>query len=364
MASSSTEFPSVALQAALAQAIATGTFSDTAYYLFTRRLNSSANHGKVGIPRAVYASSTVMQAAGQHFRGQLSAGFSSTNEVLRETDEYGYESDSDLEDEEWEDELVTASSGLSSPSSKGKEKASELEAKLAEEGEEIDLGLQPIVSVERMVTPQLKHTVIITDVAADTWQAMINYIYTGKIYFAPLRSQGTESRLQAIERHTNDHPYGPPLCSPKSIYRLADKVGLLSLQKLAEQDIKNKILNMSILEEVFSKFSSRYPDILKIEVERIFTHGLSPNDMLLLQQKIKSVALGELPHATNAMMGLLERLPLGSGIPAPSNGYEYRDADVCDDIWEDKKGDKNPEVDKPAYARPSTPPKSKKVKRY
>ena len=56
------------------------------------------------------------------------------------------------------------------------------------------------------------------------WEALLFYVYTGKIAFAPLRSEGTEERMSAIKQHEHDHPHQPPLVSPKSVYRLADKV--------------------------------------------------------------------------------------------------------------------------------------------
>lgn len=60
------EFPSAALKEALIVALADCAFNDTAYYLFSRRTAS----GKVGGPRAVYANSSVMKAAAEHFRAR------------------------------------------------------------------------------------------------------------------------------------------------------------------------------------------------------------------------------------------------------------------------------------------------------
>ena len=56
------------------------------------------------------------------------------------------------------------------------------------------------------------------------WEALLFYVYTGKIAFAPLRSEGAEERTSAMKQHEHDHPHQPPLVSPKSVYRLADKV--------------------------------------------------------------------------------------------------------------------------------------------
>ena len=111
----STEFPIASLQEALAASITSGSFTDTAYYLFSRR----TVNGRVGHPRAVYASSRVLKAAAEHFdarrffllkaRGvvinpdsgaELSGGFSTNDEIPVETADYGYDSDSDLDEAE------------------------------------------------------------------------------------------------------------------------------------------------------------------------------------------------------------------------------------------------------------------------
>jgi hypothetical protein len=61
-------------------------------------------------------------------------------------------------------------------------------------------------------------------VCPQSWQAMVYYMYTSKISFAPLKSEGARARRAAIENYKLLHPDVPPLCSPKSMYRLADIV--------------------------------------------------------------------------------------------------------------------------------------------
>ena len=55
-------------------------------------------------------------------------------------------------------------------------------------------------------------------------QALVHYIYTGSIHFAPLKSQGLAFRRSEQAKHRAKSPHLPPLCSPKSMYRLADFV--------------------------------------------------------------------------------------------------------------------------------------------
>ncbi len=115
------------LEGALAASITEGVFIDTAYYIYAGRF---AN-GNVGRPRAVFASSAVMRDASSYFTSrkyrsachcrcrsllhmrahpaddgstELSGGFSVNQKISMSADNYGYESDSDLEDIESEDQ--------------------------------------------------------------------------------------------------------------------------------------------------------------------------------------------------------------------------------------------------------------------
>ena len=48
-------------------------------------------------------------------------------------------------------------------------------------------------------------------------RALIFYLYTGEVAFAPLKSQGVDRPNELAIAQV-------PLCSPKSMYRIADKV--------------------------------------------------------------------------------------------------------------------------------------------
>ncbi|KAK7682319.1 hypothetical protein QCA50_014523 [Cerrena zonata] len=243
-----------------------------------------------------------MNAAGQHFRGQLSASFSKVQDIPVDVDaeEYGYQSDSDLEDD-WDLDDLRSPTSSSSGGKKGKGKA--------DDADDIDEpNVKPVVSKS---TIGVEHTVLVTDVAANTWEALLFYIYTGKVQFASLRSEGAEERMCAMKQHKHDHPHRPPLCSPKSIYRLADKIGLDGLKAQALVELKKRLDSKMILDEIFSRFSSWYPDILKAQVDFFCDHALSdPRVMLGLQQKIRGIVKGDVQHGDNVLMSLLQRLPV------------------------------------------------------
>ena len=105
-----------------------------------------------------------------------------------------------------------------------------------------------------------------------SWKAFIYYLYTGKVAFACLRSQGRAPTPSTVVRKENLSP-SPPLCSPKSMYKLADEVsipvitphmarlkqfqlGISDLKELARDDILSKLSNENIVIELFSTFTS------------------------------------------------------------------------------------------------------------
>lgn len=54
-----------------------------------------------------------------------------------------------------------------------------------------------------------------------SWRSFIFYAYTGRVAFAPLRSQGF------VYHDDGKDAAQLPICSPKSMYRLAAKVSEL-----------------------------------------------------------------------------------------------------------------------------------------
>ena len=64
-----------------------------------------------------------------------------------------------------------------------------------------------------------------------SWKSLFFYRCTDVISFAPLRSQGIDSRLVHIRKVTT--PTAPPPCSPKNVYVLANTVRQASVERLA-----------------------------------------------------------------------------------------------------------------------------------
>lgn len=101
------------------------------------------------------------------------------------------------------------------------------------------------------------------------WKSLFFYRCTDGILFAPLKSQGVDSRLNYIREKTV--ATAPPPCSPKSIYVLASLVRQPSIQMVSDvalrhrteleiqplcdsafADIKSKVSQSNVVGEVFS----------------------------------------------------------------------------------------------------------------
>jgi len=59
----------------------------------------------------------------------------------------------------------------------------------------------------------------------------------------------------------------PPPCSPKSMYRLADKLAMEDLKKRAFDAVKAGLSTVNIVNEALSYFTSRHPDVQKMELD-------------------------------------------------------------------------------------------------
>ncbi|KAF9645603.1 hypothetical protein BDM02DRAFT_3189560 [Thelephora ganbajun] len=225
---------------ALNEGIVSGTLVDTKIILFSRRDISGSVRG----PKALYASSHVLKSV-PYFNDLLFGNFSEAR--LKDFDDdfggdesaedYGYYSDSDLEDDE--NEKPTPQEPTHDVSSTGSPRSSHLEnhTELSNKGK----------------------IVRIPDVAFVTFQAFIFYLYTGQIEFAPLGPQGNRgSRTTELQTSHDDEIPRP---SPKSVYRLADKYDTPTLKALALSHIRRELKNCDIVEETFSEFTSRYDDI-------------------------------------------------------------------------------------------------------
>ncbi|EIW80916.1 hypothetical protein CONPUDRAFT_55867 [Coniophora puteana RWD-64-598 SS2] len=282
-------------------------------------------------PRRIYANKKILQRA-EYFHAMFSSGFAeastdnlpileqsdnddgSSDETytIRHFDDSDHEDDNDDDDDHYYD---APSTGRGSELTQNLDVPSEAEAasmRLVEE--------HSIVSVSRPETgagfvrfgeqnslsgPK-KMRVVINDFAYSTYKAVLYYLYTDVIVFAPLSSSfiSTPSKRNApfmlasqnpsdgqptlaeghkssqvdsfvamprtrkdwIQRWHQAHPHRPAPCSAKAVYRLADKLDLLELKERAYQHIQKALTVDNIPYEVFSPFSAAFGEIRKVQV--------------------------------------------------------------------------------------------------
>ncbi|PCH40583.1 hypothetical protein WOLCODRAFT_136932 [Wolfiporia cocos MD-104 SS10] len=291
------------LQRALAESIASGTFADVRFYLFTNRSQSR----RVGNPRALYASSAVLSAASPYLSGLLAGASTESNDAASNdgfplndipwTDTYDYDSDSDLDDEDSDsDETCSVSSAQLSAS---------LANVAADKGIDVESGsTTPARSPNISLNAHPIRTIVLRDFALVTWQWAVLSMYSIPVAFAPLKSQGPRYRSEERAQYKENFPHRPPPCSPKSMYRLADKLGLETLKHQAFNDLMSKLSVDNIHQEVFSTFSARYSEVLDQQVK---AYGEFPTKPLpALQKKVDRIAAGQMPHAGPAVMAMLK----------------------------------------------------------
>jgi len=154
-----------------------------------------------------------------------------------------------------------------------------------------------------------KLTVVVKDVAYTTYLAVLYYLYTDAIVFAPLSSsfiaknrnsttsstssqpatpsdtQGhtstqkrtiqqdsASSRREWIYEWQRNHPGRPAPCSAKAAYRLADRFDLRELKERASQHIVKSLTVDNIAYEVFSPFAAAFDEIRQVQVNFFLAH--------------------------------------------------------------------------------------------
>ncbi|KAG1776472.1 hypothetical protein EV702DRAFT_335420 [Suillus placidus] len=273
-----------------------GELLDTQFYLFSVR---SKREGNVTNLQALFANDEALTAGSEYFSSLLSKDSETPNDsaVVEfqdyhaceggiSLDEYGYASDSDLDEEEEEtDETVQ-------DNEKCTEVSAERVSRTATVKDFATKGAQRIIPTRR---------VLVTDTAFNTWQALLDYLYTDEIVFAPLRSQAGKSvRCRRLGE-------APP-CSPKSMYRLACKIKHDKLQAKALSAICSSLTEHNVLQELSSSLTSRFPAILEMEIEILFQNIVSPTIMKDFPALIQRIASANLPHGADILTKLHERM--------------------------------------------------------
>ncbi|KAI0357179.1 hypothetical protein OH77DRAFT_140098 [Trametes cingulata] len=296
-------------------------FENVKFYAFSRR---SAD-GRIHRPLPVLANMSLLRNTAPHFDYLLETESKFAENILVNLDatfpsaspytidDHLYASDSDLEDAEPDDIGC-------SPSASNSEVVSET-AKFEDSTINQDHeAIQPVgraeTNREDESTQSLTESasadedrehhgrwgrvVFLPDIASKTWRAFIFYAYFGErgIYFSRLKSK---QKIEGQEQQTPMHQRRLG-CSPKSMYRLADKYNIPDLKKLAFEAIRLDLSPGNILDEAFSTFTSLHPDVRDMEVDYLLRNLDARAVRERFPSWIEAMEEGRLPKGASSIL--------------------------------------------------------------
>lgn len=157
--------------------------------------------------------------------------------------------------------------------------------------------------------------IIITDTAYTTYRAVLVYLQTGFIDFAPLLSsfendrsppsQVARRRLSKVTTTPRSLPFPAP---PKSVYRLAHSHSLSQLSALALASLSSQLTPANVLFELFDSVSGVYDEIQKMELAYAAENWEEVKRTSAMRVMEAKVAAGELSHPVGMLLQLAKSL--------------------------------------------------------
>lgn len=155
--------------------------------------------------------------------------------------------------------------------------------------------------VDSAVNHNLPSRLVNVDSAAfTTYHAVLCWINTGYIVFAPLRSSFRLQPEPSVPRQAEldrlrVHPSHPLPASPKSVYRLAHYLELAGLMEIALAELKWQLTKDILAYEVFGDVALAYEDIREMELKLAVEDWEYIKESAAMEHVGKMVEAGELP---------------------------------------------------------------------
>ncbi|KAH8925591.1 hypothetical protein BT69DRAFT_1101455 [Atractiella rhizophila] len=148
-----------------------------------------------------------------------------------------------------------------------------------------------------------------------TYRALLYYLLSGEISFAPLRSsklpdKETEAEQEAdLSSNTSPWASRPIRVSPKSIYRLADEHRIIPLRELALQSITAGLTVQGVLAEVSSSFAREYDEVRHAGIQFLAQHWADVKEttsyeVFKSREDLSGSLLGEIVEEVRRQSGL------------------------------------------------------------
>ncbi|KAI0766538.1 hypothetical protein BC629DRAFT_892344 [Irpex lacteus] len=284
------------LQAAVADSVRTGTFHDVEIHVYSKRESASEyTHA----PSIIHARASFLEEASSALRdllrgAELPKRFNGKTNA-HDDDEYG-------EDSDWEEETLDTPTEMPSDMS---DTESIVASDFDSHGFTAHSDRAPSIfssPANSRIPGKIQRTVVHAPFgAAKTWQALIMYLYSGTVSFAPSKS----SAFPVLSETSKGQQ---PSCSAKSMYRLANKLELTELGRLCEEAIIADLHVGNIVKELFSDFTWRYPDVLAREVSAFKEYRKDEQVRVMpsLRQAFRDMASGKLPGRDAVLSALFD----------------------------------------------------------
>ncbi|TFK54014.1 hypothetical protein OE88DRAFT_1654466 [Heliocybe sulcata] len=290
------------MQETLKSTIANGSFTDTKFLVYSQRRGS----GQVGTPLPLFANSAALKKqCPSYFEPLFSDRFTELSDADGEA--YDYYSDSDYSEYSDEDETVSPEEPEWESSSSAHDMNADSNA-AAGAGDATSCGV-PAFNDSGYEGGSKIRTVVVADFAFRTYRALIYYLYTGDVSFAPLKSSRSHAPTPAVGKEASDtrERTDDLRCSSKSMYRLADKLGLDSLKKQAFAYIQSSVSETNIVQEIGSRFTGipEYDEVRRVQLQILSKKWAVPGVKEAFLALLKRAMQGELPHATDTLLAFI-----------------------------------------------------------
>ncbi|GAA6045077.1 hypothetical protein JCM8097_001338 [Rhodosporidiobolus ruineniae] len=152
--------------------------------------------------------------------------------------------------------------------------------------------------------------IAITQTAYSTYYAILVFLHTDFIHFAPLRSSSSSPsfRRDALETSYTERPTLPLPISPKSAFRLADLLDLPTLRQRCLNAFRSALTVRGVAHELFSDTSIAYDDLRAVVVDYVKENWEAVRASEGWKEHMERIKAGEAPEAAPLVVEMMEKL--------------------------------------------------------
>ncbi|KDQ49463.1 hypothetical protein JAAARDRAFT_200814 [Jaapia argillacea MUCL 33604] len=183
---------------------------------------------------------------------------------------------------------------------------------------------EPIPEVPQAPGPSSFKTVYITDASYRTYRALLFYLYTGCIAFAPPKSTYEAKRAASPDEFMSRDVFNVknaavlstlghrsiPWVSSKSLYKLCDKLDLIDLKLACFAHIKASLTPENIMVELNSSFTALHTEIHKMQSEYLESHWEEVRKSKSFNKLFQGLLKDHSPSLADTLVDLFQRLSL------------------------------------------------------